>query len=187
MTGLTDVRDRTLTMLRALGVEPDNRQMRTVERYVRWVDGQISAAHIDGRALERETAGGHEIVVEHDTGYGGSVYAVACREPAGADCRLACTVRDCEDSAKIRHDARGPHHLHVSDPDDAVTRHDMADAGYCNVVVWLENDIAGVDDLAVDDQGSFEIGRFRIKPVWTGDGFQWRRDTPPETVPPGGV
>ena len=99
MTCLTDVRDRTLTMLRVLGVEPDNRRMRTVERYVRWVDGQISAAHIDGRALEREVAGGHEI----------------------------------------------------------------------------------------DDQGSFEIGRFPTKPVWTGDGVQWRRDTPPETVPPGGA
>ena len=33
MTGLTDVRDRTLTMLRALGVEPDRKQMRTVEKY----------------------------------------------------------------------------------------------------------------------------------------------------------
>lgn len=31
MTGLTDVRDRTLTMLRALGIEPDPGQMRTVE------------------------------------------------------------------------------------------------------------------------------------------------------------
>ena len=28
MTGLTDIRDRTLVMLRALGVEPDVRQMR---------------------------------------------------------------------------------------------------------------------------------------------------------------
>lgn len=44
MTGLTDVRDRTLTMLRALGIEPDRKQMRTVEKYVRWVDGQISTA-----------------------------------------------------------------------------------------------------------------------------------------------
>ena len=33
MTGLTDVRDRTLTMLRALGIEPDPKQMRTVEKY----------------------------------------------------------------------------------------------------------------------------------------------------------
>lgn len=29
MTGLTDIRDRTLVMLRALGVEPDGKQMRT--------------------------------------------------------------------------------------------------------------------------------------------------------------
>ena len=33
MTGLTDVRDRTLTMLRDLGIEPDRKQMRTVEKY----------------------------------------------------------------------------------------------------------------------------------------------------------
>ena len=175
MTGLTDVRDRTLTMLRAVGVGPDRKQMRTVEKYVRWVDEQISAAHIDGRALERETAGGHEIVVEHDTLLGGSVYKVACHAPAGANCRLGCTVQDCEDRTRILRDDRGPHHLHVSDPDDAVTRHDMRDAGYCNAVEWLENDDAGINDLAADEQGSFEIGRFRIKPVWTGDGFQWRR------------
>ena len=37
MTGLTDIRDRTLVMLRALGVEPDAKQMRTVEKYARWV------------------------------------------------------------------------------------------------------------------------------------------------------
>lgn len=54
MTGVTDVRDRTLTMLRALGVEPDGRQMRVVEKYVRWVDQQIMDAHIDGRDLEDE-------------------------------------------------------------------------------------------------------------------------------------
>ena len=54
MTGLTDTRDRTLVMLRALGVEPDGKQMRIVEKYVRWVDEQISTAHIDGRAMDRE-------------------------------------------------------------------------------------------------------------------------------------
>ena len=61
MTGLTDVRDRTLTMLRALGIEPDRKQMRTVEKYVRWVDEQISTAHIDGRVMDREVARGHEM------------------------------------------------------------------------------------------------------------------------------
>ena len=61
MTGLTDIRDRTLVMLRALGVEPDVKQMRTVEKYVRWVDQQVSEAHIDGRAMDREIAGGHRL------------------------------------------------------------------------------------------------------------------------------
>lgn len=138
----------------------------------------------------RRPAGGHEIVVEHDTRRGGSIYTVACHEPPGADCRLVCTVPDCVDSTKILRDVHGPLHLHVSDPDEpaeAVTRHDMRDAGHCNAIEWLENDDAGVNDLAVDDQGVFEIGRFPIKPVWTGDGVEWRRDTPPETVPSGGV
>lgn len=60
MTGaacLTDIRDRTLTMLRALGVDPDGRQMRVVERFVRWVDEQIASAHLDGRAMDREVTG----------------------------------------------------------------------------------------------------------------------------------
>ena len=51
----------------------------------------------------------------------------------------------------------------------------MRDAGYCLAVEWLDNDDAGIEDLAVEDQGSFEIGRFPIKPVWTGHGVEWRR------------
>lgn len=54
MTGLTDIRDRTLTMLRALDVDPDDREMRVVERYVRWVDAQITDACIKGRELDAE-------------------------------------------------------------------------------------------------------------------------------------
>lgn len=44
-------------MLREVGVVPDRRQMRIVERYVRWVDDVVSAAHIDGRAMDAEVAG----------------------------------------------------------------------------------------------------------------------------------
>ena len=96
MTGLTDVRDRTLTMLRALGVEPDPKQMRTVEKYVRWVDGQISTAHIDGRVMDREVARGHELTVTHNPYIGGADYTVTCHEPPGAGCRLVCADDDCE-------------------------------------------------------------------------------------------
>ena len=76
MTGLTDIRDRTLVMLRALGVEPNVGRMRTVEKYVRWVDRQVSDAHIDGRAMDREIAGGHEMVITHDCD--GAVYTAPC-------------------------------------------------------------------------------------------------------------
>ena len=85
MTGLTDVRDRTLTMLRALGVEPDVRQMRTVEKYARWVDQQVSEAHIDGRAMDREIAGGHEMVVTHD----GDVAIYTCAASSTCSVRRA--------------------------------------------------------------------------------------------------
>ena len=96
MTGLTDIRDRTLVMLRAIGVEPDDRQMRTVERYVRWVDQQVSDAHIDGRRMDAEIVGGHEMVVTHEGLLGGPDYAVHCHEPEGANCRLVC-ADGCED------------------------------------------------------------------------------------------
>ena len=84
MTGLTDVRDRTLTMLRAVGIEPDRKQMRTVEKYVRWVDGQISTAHIDGRVMDREVARGHEMTVTHNPIHG-TEYTVVTLELVNHD------------------------------------------------------------------------------------------------------
>ena len=110
MTGLTDVRDRTLTMLRAVGVEPDRKQMRTVEKYVRWVDGQISTAHIDGRVMDREVARGHEMTVTHDPYMGGAEYTVTCHEREGADCRLVCE-QGCDEWSTVRRDEHGPFHL----------------------------------------------------------------------------
>ena len=107
MTGLIDVRDRTLTMLRAVGVEPDQRKMRTVEKYVRWVDGQISTAHIDGRAMDREIAGGHEMVVTHDCDV--AIYAPVCHEPRGANCQLIC-AEGCTYYSGIAHDGDGAFH-----------------------------------------------------------------------------
>jgi hypothetical protein len=172
MTGLIDVRDRTLTMLRAVGVEPDQRKMRTVEKYVRWVDAQISAAHIDGRLMDREVARGHEMTVTHDPRLGVAEYTVACHEPAGAGCRLVC-AEGCGEWGEVKRDSTGPFHVVNDDPADESVRHRMTDHGYCNAAEWLTSDDAGVSDLGTSPE--FEIGRFPIRPVWTGHSYRWER------------
>ena len=175
MTGLTDTRDRTLVMLRALGVEPDGKQMRIVEKYVRWVDEQISTAHIDGRAMDREIAGGHEMVVTHDCDV--ATYTPVCHEPCGANCRLIC-AEGCTHYSGIAHDSEGPFH---SVP--IGWRHRMVDAGECQAVLWLEQDPGVTPELAEDGTDLFEIGRFGIRPVWTGDRVEWQRVTRPIEEP----
>ena len=174
MTGLTDVRDRTLTMLRALGIEPDPKQMRTVEKYARWVDQQVSEAHIDGRAMDREIAGGHEMVVTHDGDV--AVYTPACHEPHGAVCRLVCG-EGCEDWPAVTRDGGEAFHGVYSHDGTLIERHRMVDAGECQAVLWLEQDPSVTPDLAADGTEPFEIGRFGIRPVWTGCGVEWRRVT----------
>ena len=173
MTGLTDVRDRTLTMLRALGVEPDPKQMRTVEKYVRWVDGQISTAHIDGRVMDREVARGHEMTVTHDPRMGGAEYTVTCHEREGAGCRLVCE-QGCDEWPTVRRDEHGPFHLVNDYPADEPVQHRMTDNGQCLVVDWLRNDDAGIADLGPGGYG-FEIARFPVRVSWTGDGYRWEK------------
>ena len=173
MTGLTDVRDRTLTMLRALGIEPDPKQMRTVEKYVRWVDGQISTAHIDGRVMDREVARGHELTVTHDPYIGGADYTVTCHEPPGAGCRLVCE-QGCGEWSTVRsRDEHGPFHLVNDDPADEPVQHRMTDNGQCNAVDWLRNDDAGIADLGPGS--GFEIARFPVRVSWAGDGYRWEK------------
>lgn len=174
MTGLTDIRDRTLVMLRALGVEPDGKQMRTVEKYVRWVDQQVSEAHIDGRAMDREIAGGHEMVVTHDRDV--AVYTAACLDSDGADCRLVCG-EGCEEWPDITRDSDGAFHVVYSDDGSLVERHRMLDSGECQAVLWLEQDPGVTPELAEDGTDRFEIGRFPIRTVWTGGGVEWQRVT----------
>ena len=175
MTGLTDIRDRTLVMLRALGVEPDAKQMRTVEKYARWVDQQVSDAHIDGRAMDRAIAGGHEMVVTHDRDV--ATYTPVCHEPCGANCRLIC-AEGCVYWPGIAHDGDGAFHS-VS----GGRRHRMIDSGECQAILWLEEDDASMSELAEDGTDLFEIGRFPIRPVWTGCGVEWQRVTRPIEEP----
>ena len=170
MTGLTDVRDRTLTMLRALGIEPDRKQMRTVEKYARWVDGQISTAHIDGRVMDREVARGHEMTVTHDPFMGGAEYTVTCLEREGADCRLVCE-QGCDEWSTVRRDEHGPFHLVNDDPADEPVQHRMTDNGQCNAVDWLRNADAEIADPGVGS--GFEIARFPVRVLWAGDGYRW--------------
>ena len=172
MTGLTDVRDRTLTMLRALGIEPDPKQMRTIEKYVRWVDGQISTAHIDGRVMDREVARGHEMTVTHGPRMGGAEYTVTCLEREGAGCRLVCE-QGCDEWSPVRRDEHGPFHLVNDDPADEPVRHRMTDNGECNAVDWLRNDDAGIADLGPGS--GFEIARFPVRVSWAGYGYRWEK------------
>ena len=172
MTCLTDVRDRTLTMLRALGIEPDPKQMRTVEKYVRWVDEQISTAHIDGRVMDREVARGHEMTVTHDPRMGGAEYTATCHEREGAGCRLVCE-QGCDEWSTVRRDEHGPFHLVNDDPADEPVRHRMTDNGECNAVDWLRNDDAGIADLGPGS--GFEIARFPVRVSWAGYGYRWEK------------
>lgn len=51
----TDIRDRLFVLARALGADPsDARTARVIERAVRDLDEAMTAAHVDGRELERE-------------------------------------------------------------------------------------------------------------------------------------
>ena len=38
---------------------------------------------------------------------------------------------------------------------------------------WLTNDDAGIADLGVSPE--FEVGRFPIRPVWTGHSYGWEK------------
>lgn len=172
--GLTDIRDRTLTLVRALGVEPDDRQMRIVEKYARWVDQQVSDAHIDGRAMDREVAGGHEMIVAHDGG--GAIYTTVCHESHGADCRLVCGD-GCEDWPDITRDSGGAFHGVYGHDGSLIGRHRMLDVGECQAVLWFEQDPGVTPELAEDKTYLFEIGRFPIRPVWAGGGVEWQRVT----------
>ena len=58
-----------------------------------------------------------------------------------------------------------------------IERHRMVDAGECQVVLWLEQDPGVTPELAEDGTDLFEIGRFPIRPVWTGCGVEWQRVT----------
>ena len=98
---------------------------------------------------------GHEMIVTHDCDR--AVYTPVCYEPYGADCRLVCGV-GCGDWSSISH-----------------KRHRMIDAGECQLVLWLEMDGALNPELCADEDATFEIGRFAIRPVWDGGGYEWQR------------
>jgi hypothetical protein len=45
---------------------------------------------------------------------------------------------------------------------------------HCNVVAFLEQDYAGIEEMAAAGVPDFEIGRTPIEPVWQGDYYEWR-------------
>ena len=131
--------------------------------------------NIDGRAMDRAIAGGHEMVVTHEGA--AAIYTPVCHEPHGANCRLICT-EGCTYYSGFAHDSEGPFH---SVP--IGRRHRMVDAGECQAVLWLEQDPAATPEMAADGTEPFEIGRFPIRPVWTGCGVEWQRVTRPTEEP----
>lgn len=130
-----------------------------------------------GLAVEGDT-GGHEMVVTHDGDV--AVYTPVCHEPHGANCRLIC-AEGCTYYSGIAHDSEGPfHRVPIG------WRHRMVDAGECHAVAWLEEDPGATPGLAEDGTDLFEIGRFPIRPVWTGCGVEWQRVTRPIDTESGG-
>ena len=112
---------------------------------------------------------GHEIVWEFDRDC--TIARAVCHEPPGADCRLAGTPGcECESLAIERDPDGTPYHLVEAWGENV--RHEMGPVDYCNVCEWL-NESGVIDELGESDR--FEIGRTRIEPVWTGDGYDWKR------------
>ena len=140
----------------------------------------IVEAHIDGRAVDRAIAGGHEMVVTHDGDV--AIYTPVCHEPHGAVCRLVCG-EGCEDWPAVTRDGGEAFHGVYSHDGTLIERHRMVDAGECQAVLWLEQDPGVTPELAEDGTDPFEIGRFPILPVWAGGGFEWQRVTRPIEEP----
>ena len=108
---------------------------------------------------------GHEMVVTYEPSMHGFVTEPVCHEPAGADCRLACT-HGCEEWGTLdRHnDGR------ITHGDDA---HVMMPVQYCNAVEFMVNEAP--EECGEDDQDMFEAVSFPITVRWDGDEYRWRR------------
>ena len=111
-----------------------------------------------------------------------AIYTPVCHEPYGANCRLVCG-EGCEEWPAITRGSEGTVHGVYRYDGSLVERHRMFDAGECQAVLWLEQDPGVTPELAEDDTDLFEIGRFPILPVWTGDGVEWQRVTRPVEEP----
>ena len=93
-------------------------------------------------------------------------------DPLTFEVTYVSRTEGCTYHSGIAHDSEGPFH---SVP--IGWRHRMVDAGECQAVLWLEQDPGVTPELAADGTDLFEIGRFGIRPVWTGDGVEWQRVT----------
>ena len=106
---------------------------------------------------------GHEMVVTYEPSMHGFRCQPVCHEPAGADCRLACT-QGCEEWGTLdRHnDGRITHGDHVMRP-----------VQYCNAVEFMVDGTP--EECGDDDQDMFEAVSFPITVRWDGDEYRWRR------------
>lgn len=101
-----------------------------------------------------------------------------CHAEIGARCRLVCD-HECESWSEPyevngvwRHDIEGY-------SGNVIATHGMRDAGYCNVVEFINNGDA--EECAHPSVGRIDLATVPIKPVWEGDYYQCR----PLSAPPG--
>ena len=100
--------------------------------------------------------GGHEVVVFHDGE--GPTCKLVCHEPLGADCRLIC-AEGCDDWHDVTRDGDAATSHGVYGHDGSLTgRHRLIDAGRCQAIKNIK----------------LGIGRFPIRPVLAGDGYEWQ-------------
>ena len=97
------------------------------------------------------------------------VWDVQCHEPEDAPCRLAC-AEGCESWGDLDGDDDGWFHEAAYDVPE---KHRMKRLDCCNVLVFLSEG-GSMEELHEGGARSV-LGVFPIEPIWTGEGYLWRR------------
>lgn len=110
---------------------------------------------------------GHSIEIEF-TRWGYNLTAV-CNEPPESDCHLESGC-DCEEWGAIHHRPDGTiwHRIVGEGPMEPLW-HQVTRGELCNVCEWLNG--SDVAECFIGE--SHHKVTFPIKPVWSGDGYEW--------------
>lgn len=114
-----------------------------------------------------EGNGGHVLRITFDSWIR---YEAVCKEPDGSDCRLTSVSCECEEWGEIwRRDDGTIWHRIVDEGPMEPLWHQLKPAPYCNICEFLNN--YDIEECLVRGSGAeFSVP---IKPVWTGDGYEW--------------